>query len=106
MRGLGLIQMNPDKGAIAPRLEMDTAGMFHKLRPEVAEPSANNEDVAVVEALEENTTVEARAHCTCMIAAAAVGEEIVVAVAAVAMEIGVGTMVAAGRTAHWQLDPG
>ncbi len=89
---------------------MDTAGIFHKLRSEVVEPSTGMiavlEDVAVMEAMEENITAETRAHCTCMVAATAVEEKSGVAVARVAMDIGFGTRAAAGTMAHWQLDPG
>ena len=71
--------MSLDSAAVASRLAMYMSGMFHKLRSEVAEPSTGMvavfEDVAVVEAMEENMTVEAGAHCMCMVAAVAVEEE-------------------------------
>lgn len=54
------------------------------------------EDVAVVEAMEENITAETRAHCTCMVPATAVEEKSGIAVAEVAMDIGFGT-----RAAGW-----
>ena len=58
-----------------------------------------------VEAMEEDMTVEARGHYVYMVAGMLVGEESVVAVAAVAMEYGEGLGAAADMMAHWQLDP-
>ena len=90
---------------------------------EVVGPDMTVEAIAVAEGMEENLTVvevvgadmsvveehmtvEARGHYTCMIAAALVAEESVVAVAAVVMENGEGSRAVAGAMAHWQLDPG
>ena len=59
------------------------------------------EEDMTVEAMEEDMTVEARGHYMYTIAAVLVGEESVVAVAAVAMENGEGLKAAAGMMAHW-----
>ena len=72
----------------------------------VAEGMKENMTVVVMGPAEEDMTVEARGHYTCMIAAALGAEENVVAAAAVAMEIEEGSRAVAGTMAHWQLDPG
>ena len=125
-----MFQLYPDTAAVAPPLPTETAGMFQRLRSEFAEPSTDmvaaleavavaelkenttsveaiavakgmEENMSVVEAMEEDMTVEARGHYMYTIAAVLVGEETVVAVAAVAMENGEGLKAAAGMMAHW-----
>lgn len=90
--------------AVAKGMEENVCVVEAEAMEEELTVEAMEEDMTV-EGMEEDMTVEARGHYMYMVAAVLVGEEIVVAVAAVAMENGEGLKAAAGMTAHWQLHP-